>query len=228
MQPKESKPKYVSSSRARTAGRSAFSGPKSTQAFAQVLSNSSQPSPAEVAAQKRSRILTGIVIAAVSIIVILAMIVLALRRFSNAGAGDIDIANFNSRIEYHDAMKCTLYESDRARNWDYMVMANDGWSEVYLRNIWLKDELMDVIYVNDTIYSVVYNGSRTDKNVVKEKSFIENKEQFAKRTGLDFPDGLKLANDDKRKIHCEAQGKTMDYFRPNVSRFTNIKSEGVK
>ncbi len=227
MQSKESKPKYASSSRARTAGRSAFSGPKTTAAFAQVIS-SAQPSPVDEAAQKRSRILTGIVITAVSVVVVLAMIVLALRRFSNAGAGDIDIANFNLRVEYHDAMKCTLYETDKARNSDYMVMANDGWSEVYLRNIWLKDELMDVIYVNDTIYSVVYKGEKNDKNVVREKSFIESKEQFAKRTGLDFPDGIKLADDDQRKIHCEAQGQTMDYFRPNVSRLTNIKSEGVK
>ena len=97
-----------------------------------------------------------------------------------------------------------------------------------MRNIWLNNELMDVIYIEDTVYSVVYNGTKTDKNVIKEKSFIENKEQFAKRTGLDFPNGIKLADNDQRKIHCDAQGQTMDYFRPNVSRFTNIKSEGVK
>lgn len=227
MQPKESKTKYVSTSRARTAGRSAFSGQKSANAFAQVVGNA-QASRVDEAAQKRSRILTGIFIAAVSIILILAAIVLALRRFSNTGAGDIDIAQFNSRVEYHDAMKCTLYDGDKARGSDYMVMANDGWSEVYLRNIWLNNELMDVIYIEDTVYSVVYNGAKTDKNVVKEKSFIENKEQFAKRTGLDFPNGIKLADNDQRKIHCDAQGQTMDYFRPNVSRFTNIKSEGVK
>ena len=227
MQPKESKTKYVSTSRARTAGRSAFSGQKSANAFAQVVSNT-QASQVDEAAQKRSRILTGIFIAAVSIILILAAIVLALRRFSNTGAGDIDIAQFNSRVEYHDAMKCTLYDGDKARSSDYMVMANDGWSEVYLRNIWLNNELMDVIYIEDAVYSVVYDGAKTNKNVVKEKSFIENKEQFAKRTGLDFPNGIKLADNDQRKIHCDAQGQTMDYFRPNVSRFTNIKSEGVK
>ena len=227
MQPKESKTKYISTSRARTAGRSAFSGQKSANAFAQVISNAQAPQVDE-AAQKRSRILTGIFITAVSIILILAAIVLTLRRFSNTGAGDIDIAQFNSRVEYHDTMKCTLYDGDKARSSDYMVMANDGWSEVYLRNIWLNNELMDVIYIEDTVYSVVYNGAKTDKNVIKEKSFIENKEQFAKRTGLDFPNGIKLADNDQRKIHCDAQGQTMDYFRPNVSRFTNIKSEGVK
>ena len=227
MQSKESKPKYVSSSRARTAGRSAFSGSKNTNYFAQVVSGAT-PSPIDEAAQRRSRVLTGIVIAAISIIVALAAIVLAIRRFSNAGAGDIDVAKFNARVEYHDAMKCTLSESGRAQSSDYMVQANDGWSEVYLRNIWLAGELTDVIYVNDSIYSIVYNGAKTDKNVVREKSFIESKEQFAKRTGLNFPEGLKLADGDTRKIHCSAQGQSMDYVRPNVRYLTNIKIEDVK
>lgn len=221
MQPDKSKPKYISSNRARTAGVRDFSGQNSSSFFAQAVS-SAAASPVDETYQKRKRILMTVSIAAGSILLILAMVVLVMRRFSNTGAGDIDIEKFNARIEYHDAMKCTLYEGSKAKDSDYMVLANDGWSEVYLRNIWLADNVTDVFYVNDRIYSVVYNGAKTDRNVVKEKSFIETKEQFAKRTGLNFPDGLKLAEDDKRKIRCNAQGNDIEYHRPNVSRMTNV------
>jgi len=226
MQPDKSKPKYISSSRARTAGVRDFSGQNSANFFAQAVS-STPSTQTDGQEQKRKKLLVAIFICAGSIILILAFIALGLKRFSNAGAGDINIEKFNARIEYHDAMKCTLSETGKAKNSDYMVLANDGWSEVYLRNIWLADNVMDVFYVNDTIYSVVYSGTKKDSNIVKEKSFIESKEQFAKRTGLVFPDGLKLAEDDARKIHCYAQGSTIQYDRPNVRYLTNVKTEGV-
>ena len=224
MQPEKSKPKYISSGRARTAGVRDFSGQKSANYFAQAVSSSS-PTPADSQEQKRRKILAAIAIGAASIVVVLALIVLGIRRFSGAGAGDIDIEKFNARIEYHDAMKCTLSDTDKVHNSDYMVLANDGWTEVYLRNIWLADNVTDIFYIDDTIYSVVYNGDKKDSNIVKEKSFAESKEQFAKRTGLDFPDGLKLADDDSRKIHCEAQGAKIQYDRPNISYFTKLKVE---
>ena len=105
---------------------------------------------------------------------------------------------------------------------DFVVLAKDGWDEAYIGNIWLADNVTDIIYVNDLIYSVVYDGAKNDKNVVKEKSFIETEEQFTKRTGLEFPEGLMLDLSDNRNIHCKAQGDELEYYLPNVSRFTNI------
>lgn len=226
MQPDKSKPKYISSSRARTAGVRDFSGQKSANVFSQAIS--STPSvQIDSQEQKRKKLFVAIGVGAVAIIVILALVALGLKRFSNAGAGDISIEKFNARIDYHDAMKCTLSESAKMQNSDYMILASDGWNEVYLRNIWIADNVTDVFYVNDTFYSVVYDGAKKDSNIVKEKSFIESKEQFSKRTGLDFPDGLKLDDDDKRKIHCDAQGATIQYDRPNVGYLTNLKTEGI-
>ena len=221
MQPDKTKPKYVPSNRARSVGARAFSGQNSANFFAQAVS-SAPVSSVDMDSQKRKRILAIIGIAAISILVILGIIVLAMRRFSNAGAGDISVEEFNARIEYHDAMKCTLFEGNRTKDSDYMLLANDGWSEVYVRNVWLADNMTDIFYANGRIYSVVYNGAKKDRNIVKEKSFIETKEQFAKRTGVNFPEGLKLAGDDAHKIRCEAQGNEMDYKRPNVSHLTDM------
>lgn len=218
MQSDKQKPKYITSSRARTAGTRNFSG---QNFFAQAVS--STPSvPVDESAQKRKRLITIIGVSAGSFLVILAIIVLAIRRFSNTGAGDISVEEFNARIEYHDAMNCTVYDGNKAKSSDYAVTAKDGWDEVYISNIWLADNVTDIIYVDDLIYSVVYNGAKNDRNVIKEKSFIETKEQFTKRTGLEFPDGLMLDNSDNRKIHCKAQGDELEYYRPNISRFTNI------
>lgn len=218
MQSDKQKPKYITSSRARTAGTRNFSG---QNFFAQAVS--STPSvPVDESAQKRKRLITIIGVSAGSFLAILAIIVLAIRRFSNTGAGDISVEEFNARIEYHDAMNCTVYDGNKAKSSDYAVTAKDGWDEVYISNIWLADNVTDIIYVDDLIYSVVYNGAKNDRNVIKEKSFIETKEQFTKRTGLEFPDGLMLDNSDNRKIHCKAQGDELEYYRPNISRFTNI------
>lgn len=218
MQSDKQKPKYIASSRARTAGTRNFSG---QNFFAQAVS--STPSvPVDESAQKRKRLITIIGVSAGSFLAILAIIVLAIRRFSNTGAGDISVEEFNARIEYHDAMNCTAYEGGKAKSSDYAVTAKDGWDEAYISNIWLADNVTDIIYVDDLIYSVVYKGAKNDKNVIKEKSFIETKEQFTKRTGLEFPDGLMLDNSDNRKIHCKAQGDELEYYRPNISRFTNI------
>ena len=222
MQSDKQKPKYIASSRARTAGTRNFSG---QNFFAQAVS--STPSvPVDESAQKRKRLLTIIGISAGSILVVLAIIVLAIRRYSNAGAGDISVEEFNARIEYHDVMNCTVYEGSKVKSSDFVVLAKDGWDEAYIGNIWLADNVTDIIYVNDLIYSVVYDGVKNDKNVVKEKSFIETEEQFTKRTGLEFPEGLMLDLSDNRNIHCKAQGDELEYYLPNVSRFTNIGGGG--
>lgn len=141
-------------------------------------------------------------------------LILYSRRPQRVGKGKTSVADFNSRIDYHDEMNCVVGEKNNNDN--LVISATDGWANALIENYDLANEKVTIRIADDKYYVDAPSGKK-----------IYNLEYFNYEYKIDFFESLKLSDDDARPINCYAQDSSK-YVLKNPREYEDYSMRKVE